>query len=62
MKKTSDYYAILYASIAMNVKTNDYFRILYVGIVTYVKNQWLLRDPYAGIAYMKWPYGIYNRK
>jgi hypothetical protein len=27
-----------------------------------VKNQQLLQDQYAGIAYLKWPYGNYNRK
>jgi len=26
------------------------------------KNQHLLQDLYAGIAYLKWPYGNYNRK
>ncbi len=27
-----------------------------------VKNQQLLRNPYASIAYLKWPYGNYNRE
>jgi hypothetical protein len=35
---------------------------LHVSIAMDVKNQQLLRDLYAGIAYLKWPYGNYNRK
>jgi len=48
MQKTNDYYGILYAGIAMNVKTNDYYGILYATFVMNVKNQWLLWDPICG--------------
>jgi hypothetical protein len=35
---------------------------LYLHIAMVVKkNQQLLRNLYVGIAYLKWPYGNYNR-
>jgi hypothetical protein len=52
----------LYVSNAKNVKTQQLFMDLHVGITMDVKNQQLLQDLYAGIAYLKWPYGNYNRK
>jgi hypothetical protein len=48
----------------MNVKkTNNYLQKLYVGILMDVKktNNYL-QDLYVSIAYLKWPYGNYNRK
>jgi hypothetical protein len=35
---------------------------LHAGIAMDVKNQQLSPNLYAGIAYLKWPYGNYNRK
>jgi hypothetical protein len=54
----------LYASIAMDVKTtSNYFQNLYVGIVMDVKKTSnYLQNLYVGIAYLKWPYGNYNKK
>jgi len=49
--------------IAMVVKKNQQLlQDLYANITMVVKNQQLLRDVYASIAYLKWPYGNYDKK
>jgi hypothetical protein len=46
----------------MDVKNQQLLWNLHAGITMDVKNQQLLRDLYVGIAYLKWPYGNYNKK
>jgi hypothetical protein len=46
----------------MVVKNHPLLWDLYAGIAMLVKNQPLWWNLYAIIAYLKWPYGNYNRK
>jgi hypothetical protein len=43
-------------------KNQHLLRNLYASIAMVVKNQALLRNLSTSIAYLKWPYGNYNRK
>ncbi len=52
----------LYTSIAKDVKNQQLFMDLHVGITMDVKTNHYFWDLYTSIAYLKWPYGNYNRK
>jgi hypothetical protein len=62
-KKTSNYLQDLYASIVMDVKKPITIYETYMQVLQWMKKRNnYLQNLHMGIAYLKWPYGNYNRK